>query len=156
MKALLLILFSLLFIQTTYSQVQLEISNPQKGKVKYIQEFKKVKVKLIDGRVIKGPISFYSENDIYIKDEIILLSDIRKIKRNPRGWMFLQNAPLIAFGGTLSLVALSMNSYNGESTTEMVSNTIPFAVIFVAGIISPNFFKGYNRKKGWNYKIIRN
>ena len=84
MKKLFLLIISSFFFNVAIAQTNaIKITKLNTNKEKIIKENRRIKLKTLDGRMIKG--RFKVENNIIIIDDVrINLTDIGELKRNPQ------------------------------------------------------------------------
>ena len=137
MKALLLA-GCLLVVFSAFSQEKvLSISNAETGKVTVFKQNERVKIKTLQGGKIKGTLFIADDNQIMIKNILVPISNIEKIKRNPLVLNILVSGTLFIIGGYGVLGGLVVLAWSGEALGAILLLT--GAASITAGILSPNF-----------------
>ena len=115
-----------------------------------IKENRRIKIKTKDGQKISGRFKI-ENNSILINNQLIPLSDIEGIKRNPllttaltSGFFIFTGALTVGFG---TIIGAFVN-------TRGFLLAIPGAAMIFTGIKSPNFNKMYKKQKNWSLEII--
>ncbi|GAA4806719.1 hypothetical protein [Litoribaculum gwangyangense] len=151
MKKLFILIISSFCFNVIVAQTNaIKITNLNTHKEKIIKENKRIKLKTIDGKIIKG--RFKLENDIIIIDDIqINLTEIDELKRNPLLTSILTSGFLI-YAGALTAGFGVLIGVLIDSTAFWL--TIPAAGMIYAGIKSPNLNKNHKIEKGWKFEKI--
>lgn len=137
MKALLLAGFFLVVFSAFSQEKVLSISNSETGKVTVFKQNERVKVKTLHGGKIKGKLFIADENQIMIKNILIPVSNIEKIKRNPLVLNVLVSGTFFIIGAYGVLGGLVVLAWSGEALGAILLLT--GAASITAGILSPNF-----------------
>ena len=155
MKIKLKIILVLLFIANTmFSQQGISLFNPQKGNLEFIKVHHRIKIKTTNGKNIAGQFTIMDSTTIKIKDQIINLDQIVKIRKASGVSTFIETVLM-----TIGVGILVPSLYNIPFAKK--SNDFGFAayvglptgsLLFVLPLISQNKHK--NEK--WKYKIITN
>lgn len=154
MKKMTILIFSLLFINFTFSQESvIKITNQTSKKEKIIKENKRIKIKTTDGRKISGRFTVIDNNAILIKNEQILLTNIEEIKRNSLAISIFTTGFLVYGGAVTAGLGVIIGAF-ADSTAFLL--TIPAAGMIYTGIKSPNFQKNHKKDKSWTFEIIKN
>lgn len=152
MKKIFLIIIGLFFFNLLIAQHQaIKITNINTNKEKVIKENKRIKLKIFDGRKIKGRFKIENNSTIVVDNFRIDLSDIDALKRNPLLTSIFTSGFLI-YGGALTAGLGVLIGILADSTAFWL--TIPAAGMIYAGIKSPNFNKNHKTDKGWKFEII--
>ncbi|MFK5889489.1 MAG: hypothetical protein QM486_02020 [Flavobacteriaceae bacterium] len=152
MKKIIILLISVFFINLTFSQERvIKITSPNSNKEITIKENRRIKIKTFDGKKISGKFKILDNENILIKNRRIELTDIQKIKRNPLLISIVTDVFIIYNGVALLGASLVISAFTSESSALLLM--IPASGIIYGGIKSPNFLKGYNKNRGWKYKI---
>ncbi|MBT3386234.1 MAG: hypothetical protein HN778_14610 [Prolixibacteraceae bacterium] len=127
------------FVTTNvYSQEKsLSISNIETGKVSVFKQNERVRVKTLQGGKIRGNLFIMDDNQIMIKNIIIPISNIERIKPNPLILNILISGSLFIIGAYGVLGGLVVLAYYGELWAAGI--ILGGAGSFVGGILSPNF-----------------
>jgi len=154
MKKTIILLFSFLFVNLIFAQKNaIKITNQNTGKEKTIKEYKRIKVKTVNGEKISGRFKIIDNESFMIKNKVIKLIEIEKIKRNPllistiTKWFFIYAGSGMIFLPMISVVFI------GDSYPILWA--ISGAGMIYVGIKSPNLLKGFKKVKQWKYEIIQ-
>jgi hypothetical protein len=137
MKALLLAVCFLVVFSAFSQEKVLSISNSETGKVTVFKQNERVKIKTLQGGKIKGTLFIADDNQIMIKNILVPISNIEKIKRNPLVLNILVSGTLFIIGGYGVLGGLVVLAWSGEALGAIL--LITGAASITAGILSPNF-----------------
>jgi hypothetical protein len=152
MKKLILLIGVLFFITESYAQdMVLKITNTSSNKEITIKENRRIKIKTVDGKKIKGRFKIEDENTLLIKEERIALADIETIKRNQLLLSFFTNGLLIYGGALVTGIGVIIGALVQPSGFLL---TIPGAAMIVTGILSPNFNRNFKKSKNWSFEIV--
>jgi hypothetical protein len=151
MKKALLLTFSLLFINIIFAQKRaIKITSPDSKRTILIKENKRIRLVTKNKEKISGRFKI-ENNSILINNQLIPLSDIEGIKRNPllttaltSGFFIFTGATTVGFG---TIIGAFLN-------TRGFLLAIPGAAMIFTGIKSPNFNKMYKKQKNWSLEII--
>jgi len=153
MKFNLKIILAVLFIANSmFSQQGISLFNPRGGDLEFIKEHHRIKIKTANGKNIAGQFTILDSATIKIKDHVIHLNQIVKIRRASGFSTFMETVSMTV-GASILLPSL----YN-----------IPFAKTiddlgFAAYIglptgsllfVLPLTSKNKHKKENWKYKII--
>ena len=147
-KTLFLIL--VVFSTTVSSQQRtIEITNIQTGKVKFIEENQRIKIRTLDRKKHIGILKFQDGQTIIIKDQYIKLDSLQSIKNQPKGLATVKTVVLAAGLATVtsSLVAAS----KGQDAAFMLF-TVGAGTTIGAGLLE-GINANYTERK-WKFKII--
>ncbi|MEE4285096.1 MAG: hypothetical protein V2I31_03070 [Mariniphaga sp.] len=137
MKAFLLAVCFLVVFSAFSQEKVLSISNSETGKVTVFKQNERVKIKTLQGGKIKGTLFIADDNQIMIKNILVPISNIEKIKRNPLVLNILVSGTLFFIGGYGVLGGLVVLAWSGEALGAIL--LITGAASITAGILSPNF-----------------
>lgn len=147
-KTLFLIL--VVFSTTVFSQQRtIEITNIQTGKVKFIEENQRIKIRTLDRKKHIGILKFRDGQTIIIKDQYIKIDSLQSIKNQPKGLATVKTVVLAAGLATVtsSLVAAS----EGQDAAFMLF-TVGAGTTIGAGLLE-GINANYTERK-WKFKII--
>ena len=147
-KTLFLIL--VVFSTTVSSQQKtIEITNIQTGKVKFIEENQRIKIRTLDRKKHIGILKFQDGQTIIIKDQYIKCDSLQSIKNQPKGLATVKTVVLAAGLATVtsSLVAAS----KGQDAAFMLF-TVGAGTTIGAGLLE-GINANYTERK-WKFKII--
>lgn len=148
-----LVFMLLLFANQVTAQVNgIRIFNENKKKEIIIEENKRIRVKTSDGQRISGRFQLIDNESFLLKGNIIKLTEIEKIKKNPIVVSTLVNGLLLYVGSAMVFVSTVLARILGVPSYHYY--LIPGSAMIYAGIKSPNFLAGYKKSKGWQYQII--
>lgn len=137
MKALLLVVCFFVVTNVFSQEKFLSISNTETGKVSVFKQNERVKVKTQQGGKIKGNLLIVDENQIMIKNILIPISNVEKIKHNPLVLNVLISGTFFIIGAYGVLGGLVILAWSGEALGAIA--LITGAASITAGILSPNF-----------------
>jgi hypothetical protein len=121
------------------------------NKEKVIKENKRIQVKIVDGRTIKGRFTIEDSNTIMIDNLQISLSDIEAFKRNSLVSSIFTSVALIYGGGLAAGFGTIIGAFGNPAGFWLL---FPAAGLIYAGIKSPNIHKNHTIDSGWKFEII--
>ena len=143
----------LLFANQATAQITgIRIFNEDNKKEIIIEENKRIRVKTSNGQRISGRFQLIDNESFLIKGNIIKLTEIEKIKKNPIMVSVLVDGLLLYVGSAMVFLPVILYPFTGDSNGFYYM--IPGTALIFAGKKSPNFLVGYKKSKGWNYQII--
>jgi hypothetical protein len=155
MKFKIIIILVILFIANSmFSQQGISLLNPKGGDLEFIREHHRIKIKTDNGKNIAGQFTILDAETIKIKDHLIHLYQIVKIRKASGFSTFIETV-LMTVGVSILLPSL----YNIPFAK--TSDDLGFAayiglptgsLLFVLPLTSKNKHK----KENWKYKIITN
>lgn len=137
MKSMLLVICVLLVTNVFSQEKFLSISNNETGKVSVFKQNERVRVKTLQGGKIKGNLFITDDNQVMIKNILIPITSIERIKRNPLALNILVSGTLFIIGVYGVLGGLVVLAWSGETIGAIA--LITGAASITAGILSPNF-----------------
>lgn len=150
-----LIVLVLLFSNLSFSQGHLLLKNEKSSTEKVIKEGKRIRLKTTNGKKIKGRYIILNDSTIFIKKDTLALSQIVKIKRDPLALAFI-NGAFACIGGGLISGGLILYPITGGAVQVIYVYIVPGVSFGVAGLLSPNFLKGYHINKQWGFELNTN
>jgi len=151
MKKLTILIFSLLIANSIFSQEQaIKITNKVSQKEIIIKENKRIKIKTLDGQKLSGRFKI-ENNSILIKDQLIELSQIGEIKRNPL-LISIVTSSFFIYVGAITLGFAVLIGALADSSAFLLA--IPAAGLIYTGIKSPNFGRKFKSDSNWTFEII--
>jgi hypothetical protein len=151
MKAIFLAV-CLLVAASTFSQEKiLSITNAETGKVTVFNQNERVKIKTIQGDKIKGNLLITDDNQIMIKDILVPVSNIEKIKRHPLLMNIFVSGTLFIFGAYAIFGGWLILAWSGDAIGAIILHT--GAAFIATGIIAPNLFPNLVEKNASNIKV---
>ena len=151
MKKLFLLSFSLLCTVTVNGQNKaLKISSTSSSKEIIIKENKRIKIKTIDGRQLKGRFKTVGESFIIIDDVKVDLQHIKELKRNPQLTSIITTVSLVFLGTVTAGLGILIGALS-DSTAFWL--TLPGAAMIYLGLKSPNLYKKHSIKNGLKLEI---
>lgn len=152
MKKNILLIFCLILSAISVAQEQaIKITSERAVKEIVIKENKRIKVQTSNGRKVAGRFTVVDGNSIMIKDEVIAISDILSVKRNPLLLSIFTSSFLI-YVGAITVGVGALIGVFGDSRALLV--IIPGAAMIYTGIKSPNFLKKYKAESDWTFELI--
>ncbi len=153
MKIKLKIILVLLFIANTmFSQQGMSLFNPKKGNLEFIKEHHRIKIKITNGKNIAGKFTIIDSTTFKIKDQIINLDQIVKIRKASGFSTFMETASVTV--GSVIVVAMT-----GSIILNKAGNGFGIAAGLPTGLpalILPLTTHNTHKAKKWTYKIITN
>ncbi|NQU51799.1 MAG: hypothetical protein HQ522_04605 [Bacteroidetes bacterium] len=149
------ILFAIVFFMATNVNSQekyLSITNSESGKVSVFKENKRIRVKTINGGKLSGKLKIMDNDEVMIKNVIVPITSIARIKNNPLVLNVLVSGSLFIIGGYGVIGGLVVIAWSGSAI-----GAIPILIgagSFAAGILSPNFLPATNIYKNTNIKVV--
>ena len=151
MKKLFLLSFSLLCTVTVNGQNKaLKISSTSSSKEIIIKENKRIKIKTIDGRQLRGRFKTVGESFIIIDDVKVDLQHIKELKRNPQLISIITTASLVYLGTLIAGIGILIGAFS-DSTAFWL--TLLGAAMIYLGLKSPNLYKKHSIKNGLKLEI---
>ena len=147
MKNLILILTILITSLYSYGQKGILFTKKDNQKTKIIYENKRIKITLNNDLVLKGKFTIVNDSTIAIKDTLISLSSVVKIKKETKFEQIITPISL-AYGGTLTIVGVAGLAAGGWSV--LLGVFIPIGAPFIIIPLS----KSNNSCLKWDYQII--
>ena len=133
-----LFVFVLFIATSAFSQEKyLSISDSSNGKEKVFKQNKRVRVKTIEGGKLNGKLKIMNDEQVMIKNIIIPLTSIEKIKNNPLALNILITGTMLYFG-TMGIVGGLIITAWSETASGLVL-IIPGAAMIYGGLKSINF-----------------
>lgn len=149
------LLLSLLFINVFFSQENLlKIANVVSNEETTIKENKRIRVITADGKKLSGRFHIVDENSIMIKNTVINLDSIVKLKRHPLLLSLITDYHFIYFGSIIVGAAIIVAAYAQE--VGVLVFAIPGILMIHAGWKGVNFLGSYKIKDNWKYEIQMN
>lgn len=154
MKTFISLVMCLFLFQLACSQEvkAIKVYNPNFEKEVILKENKRIRVITADGERISGKLDIIDDQSIMIKDRVIQLSAIKKIKPHPLLATLLIDGFMIYTGSITAGFGVLIFVLGGEPIA--LALLAPAAGLIYGGTKSPNFFKGYKTKDSWNYEVI--
>ena len=151
MKPIIIGIVLLLSSQTCIAQLKaLKVVQDDSKKEIIFKNKRRVKIKTVDGRMIRGKLSI-KKNRIYLNNLFVKLEDIAMIKKDPLLVYILSSAFLIYTGASTAGIAFIMGVLVDSSAFLLA---IPAAAIFYIGLKAPNFSKRHNLNNHKKLEII--
>jgi small nuclear ribonucleoprotein (snRNP)-like protein len=125
--------------------------NLNSNKEKVIKENKRVQVKIVDGRTIKGRFTIEDKNTIMIDNLRISITDIEAFKRNSLVSSIFTSGALIYGGGLAAGFGTIIGAFGNPAGFWLL---VPAAGLIYAGIKAPNIHKNHTINSGWKFEVI--
>ncbi len=152
MKSVLL-LFCVLFVTHVFSQEKaLQILNAHSEKEHVFKDNKRVRIKTVDGGKLNGKLQILNEEQVMIKNIIIPISNIEKIKNNPLALNIAFSGLIVAAGSYLVLGGFAIIVWGGVGIG--IATIAVGAGTITAGILSPNILAATYINKTTNIKVV--
>jgi len=147
-----LICILLLFITcTVFSQQRaIEITNIKSGKVKFLEENQRVKIRTLAGIKYVGNLKFSDSLTLNINDQYIKIDSLKSIKKQPKVIATLKTAVLVL---GLSVVGSSLIVASGGGNSAFLLFTVGTGTTISAGLIES--INANNSDNKWSFKIIK-
>lgn len=147
-----LIYILLLFITcTVFSQQRaIEITNIKSGKVKFLEENLRVKIRTLAGTKYVGNLKFSDSLTLNINDQYIKIDSLKSIKKQPKVIATLKTAVLVL---GLSVVGSSLIVASGGGNSAFLLFTVGTGTTISAGLIES--INANNSDNKWSFKIIK-
>ena len=143
MKALILISLAMFSFNVLIAQERaIRITHTKNEKETIIKELKRIRIKTVAGERISGRYTIVDKKTIEVKDRVIPISEIEKIKRNPLLFSIVTNGFLYDGGAVIAGISLVAFALTGEAAVFLF--TIPAGMLIYGGIKSPNVLKGFS------------
>lgn len=152
-------LFFILSIGIAYGQqmekYQFGLFHKTNGNIQYIKNGKRVIIKTLDGKRIKGEMAILNDGRIFVRGQEIGINEIAKITPNPIGPKVV-GVGLVALGGAVTMLEI-LTSAVVYSVTPFGDNTITPSntglIISSTGI--PFFFvkRSFN-DRNWIFQVV--
>jgi hypothetical protein len=155
MKIKLKIILVLLFIANAmFSQQGISLFNQKNGDLEFIKEHHRIKIKTDNGKNIAGQFTIIDSTTIQIKDHIINLNHIVKI-RKASGFSTFMETGLITVGSVI-VVAVTNSIFNGTASSGYGIGTATGILTGPTALILTLTTHNNHKVKKWKYKIIIN
>lgn len=152
-RLIIILLINFLLASVSFSQeMAIKISNQNSQKEIVIKENIRIRVKTFDGKKLSGKFQIIDKNTILIKDKIINLSDIEKIKRNPFVLHIVTGYFLIYTGVLVTVFIYHLTFSTPAPALIALLTGFPATIYGVAK--SPNILKAYKTSKKWSFEIV--
>ena len=153
MKFKFIIILVLLFIANSmFSQQVISLFNPKGGDLEFIREHHRIKIKTDNGKNIAGQFTILDSATIKIKDHVIHLDQIVKI-RKASGFSTIMETVSMTVGVSILLPSLFNIPFAKTSDDLGFAAYIGLptgSLLFFLPLTSQNKYK----KEKWDYKII--
>ncbi len=150
MKTVLTLLLLLLAFGASAQQRTLELTrNNESGKIKYLAEDLRVKVRTTDGKKYVGPLHFKDAQTIEVNGTDITLDNLLSIKNQPKVLGTIKTVLLVT---GLALVGTSIIVGASGGNAAFLIFTSGAAISVGSGIIDAADSNNTNRK--WTFKIV--
>ena len=136
MKSILLIICVLLVSNIFAQEKYLSISDSETGKEVIYKQNKRVRVKTIEGGKLNGKLKIMNDEQVMIKNIIIPVTSIEKIKNNPLALNILVSASIIFVGGFTVFYGIYAIAW-GVVGGGIIISGVGVGMVY-AGILSPN------------------
>lgn len=152
MKTLFITLIVLLIGITSTAQIQhLVLENDERDEIHILEDNQMVRVVTINGERHKGKMQIVDANTISIKNALIPLTDIDKIKKHSKLVAVLLGTVVIYFSsvaiGAGVLIAIFGEVAGGAALTAV-------GILGVVGAANGiNLNRAYKRYQGWTYRV---
>jgi hypothetical protein len=142
----------LLFIScTVFSQQRaIEITNIKSGKVKFLEENQRVKIRTLAGNKYVGNLKFSDSLTLNINNQYIKIDSLKSIKKQPKVIATLKTAVLVL---GLSVVGSSLIVASGGGNSAFLLLTVGTGTTISAGLIES--INANNSDNKWSFKIIK-
>ena len=152
MKYIVLTLFCLLFSPAVRTQEQaIQLTNQRTGKEITIQENKRIKVKMQDGRKFSGRYKIENPDTLSIRGQTFALADIVELKRNPLLISTLTGGVLV-YAGALTAGMGAIIGIFVQSSGFLLA--IPGAALIYTGLKAPTFSRKYTPDNHWELELL--
>lgn len=152
MTKLYFIIMSLFVFNISIAQTKaIKITKLDSNKERIIKENKRIKLRTLNKKLVKGRFKVMDDQTIMIEDINIKLSDIKELKRDPLITSILTTGILIYAGAATAGVSVIAGIFADSAAFWFI---LPAAGLIYVGIRSPNFNKNYKINKGWIYEVI--
>lgn len=151
MKIKLKIILVLLFIaNTVFSQQGISLFNPKKSNLEFIKEHHRIKIKTINGKNIAGQFTIIDSTTIKIKDQIINLDQIVKIRKASGVSTAIETILITVGAATIGAV-----TYSIISDTAGEGYGVAAGILTLPSLILPLTTHNSHKGKKWKYKIVK-
>ncbi|MES2543936.1 MAG: hypothetical protein V4548_03560 [Bacteroidota bacterium] len=146
------LIFSLLFISLCFSQENcIKITNEVTQEESIIKENKRIRILTVDGKKLSGKFSIVDGNSIKIKNTVINLDSIVKLKRHPLLLSIATDGLLIYIGTGVVGLSLLATVFTQDKAYALLS--VPGILLIHAGCKGVNVLGSYKTKQNWKYEI---
>ncbi len=152
MKSIVLIICVLLVSNIFAQEKYLSISDSETGKEVIYKQNKRVRVKTIEGGKLNGKLKIMSDQQVMIKNIIIPVTSIEKIKNNPIALNILVSTSIIFIGG-FGVVIGVFGIASGYAITGIIMAVVGAGMVY-AGILSPNFLPAAKINKNSKVRVV--
>jgi hypothetical protein len=153
MRSILLVL-SVLFVTNVFAQEKaLSISYANSDKVQVFRDNKRIRIKTVESGKLSGKLKILDDERLMIRNVIIPISSIEKIKNNPLALNLALSGVIVVTGAYTALAGLVAIYWAGVGiglTTFVVGGGI-----ITVGILSPNFLPATHITNDATIKVIQ-
>jgi len=135
-----------------FSQQGISLLNPKGSDLEFIKEHHRIKIKTDNGKSIAGQFTIMDSTTIKIKDQIINLDQIVKIRKASGFSTFLETVSMTVGIGILlpSLYNIPFAKKSDDLAYAAIIGLPTGSLLFILPLTSQNKYK----KEKWDYKII--
>ena len=152
MKSIVLIICVLLVSNVFAQEKYLSISDSETGKEVIFKQNKRVRVKTIEGGKLNGKLKIMNDEQVMVRNIIIPVLSIEKIKNNPIGLNILVSGSMITLGCFSVLVGIYGIAWGAVVGGIVISGA--GAGLVLAGILSPNFLPATKIYSKSNVRVV--
>ena len=145
-----IILILLFFANIMFSQQGISLLNSKNGNVEYIKEHHRIKIKTTNGKNISGQFTILDSTNIIIKNKVINLEQIVKIRKASGFSTFMETISITAGAAIIGAITYSIISDKVGSGYGVVAG-LPTGL---PALILPLTSHNNHISKKWEYKII--
>lgn len=147
-----IILILLFFANIMFSQQDISLLNSKNGNVEYIKEHHRIKIKTTNGKNISGQFTILDSTNIIIKNKVINLEQIVKIRKASGFSTFMETVSITIGAAIVDAITYSIISDKVGSAYGVVAG-LPTGL---PALILPLTSHNNHISKKWEYKIITN
>lgn len=152
MKCFALAVFCLLIAPAVRGQEQaIKLTNQKTQKEIIIQENKRIKVKMQDGRKFSGRYKIENPDTLSIRGQTFALADVVELKRNPLLISTLTGGVLV-YAGALTAGMGAIIGIFVQSSGFLLA--IPGAALIYTGLKAPTFSRKFTPDNNWDLELL--
>ena len=149
MKILIYLVVFLVSFTAFSQQKAIEITNIKTGKVKFIEENQRVKIRTVDEKKLIGNLKFTDSLGFTVNNQYVKMDSVKSIKKQPKTLATVKTVVLVS---GLAIVGSSLIAASGGNDAAFLLFTIGSGVTIGAGLLEGINTNHSNNK--WTFKII--
>ena len=145
-----IILVVLIIANSMFSQQGISLYNPRGGDLEFIKEHHRIKIKTTNGKNIAGQFTILDAATIKIKDQVINLAQIVKIRKASGFSTFMETVSMTVGAAIVAAMTYSIVSDTAGNGFGIIAG-LPTGL---PALILPLTTHNTHKSKKWDYKIV--